>query len=202
VERLAREACEIEIDILGKPIGIQDQYIAAYGGLRFMEFSKNGQVHSRKIAIDATTKRRLNENLMLFYTGITRKSDAILLEQTNNIRNRIEVLNEMKAIAYQACDELESGRLDQFGRLLDETWQLKKQLASKISNNSFNDIYSAARSAGAIGGKITGAGGGGFMLLYCPKERQEAVRETLKNMQELPIRSEADGTKVIFNYQR
>jgi D-glycero-alpha-D-manno-heptose-7-phosphate kinase len=139
---------------------------------------------------------------MLFYTGITRKSDAILLEQTNNIRNRIEVLNEMKAIAYQACDELESGRLDQFGRLLDETWQLKKQLASKISNNSFNDIYSAARSAGAIGGKITGAGGGGFMLLYCPKERQEAVRETLKNMQELPIRSEADGTKVIFNYQR
>jgi D-glycero-alpha-D-manno-heptose-7-phosphate kinase len=108
----------------------------------------------------------------------------------------------MKAIAYQACDELESGRLDQFGRLLDETWQLKKQLASKISNNSFNDIYNAARSAGAIGGKITGAGGGGFMLLYCPKERQEAVRETLKNMQELPIRSEADGTKVIFNYQR
>jgi D-glycero-alpha-D-manno-heptose-7-phosphate kinase len=202
VERLAREACEIEIDILGKPIGIQDQYIAAYGGLRFMEFSKNGQVHSRKIAIDATTKRRLNENLMLFYTGITRKSDAILLEQTNNIRNRIEVLNEMKAIAYQACDELESGRLDQFGRLLDETWQLKKQLASKISNNSFNDIYNAARSAGAIGGKITGAGGGGFMLLYCPKERQEAVHETLKNMQELPIRSEADGTKVIFNYQR
>jgi D-glycero-alpha-D-manno-heptose-7-phosphate kinase len=167
-----------------------------------MEFSMNGQVHSRKIAIDATTKRRLNENLMLFYTGITRKSDAILLEQTNNIRNRIEVLNEMKAIAYQACDELESGRLDQFGRLLDETWQLKKQLASKISNNSFNDIYNAARSAGAIGGKITGAGGGGFMLLYCPKERQEAVRETLKNMQELPIRSEADGTKVIFNYQR
>lgn len=202
VERLAREACEIEIDILGKPIGIQDQYIAAYGGLRFMEFSKNGQVHSRKIAIDATTKRRLNENLLLFYTGITRKSDAILVEQTNNIRNRIEVLNEMKAIAYQACDELESGRLDQFGRLLDETWQLKKQLASKISNNSFNNIYSAARSAGAIGGKITGAGGGGFMLLYCPKERQEAVRETLKNMQELPIRSEADGTKVIFNYQR
>jgi D-glycero-alpha-D-manno-heptose-7-phosphate kinase len=202
VERLAREACEIEIDILGKPIGIQDQYIAAYGGLRFMEFSKNGQVHSRKIAIDATIKRRLNENLMLFYTGITRKSDAILLEQTNNIRNRIEVLNEMKAIAYQACDELESGRLDQFGQLLHETWQLKKQLASKISNNSFNDIYSAARSAGAIGGKITGAGGGGFMLLYCPKERQEAVRDTLKNMQELPIRSEADGTKVIFNYQR
>lgn len=202
VERLAREACEIEIDTLGKPIGIQDQYIAAYGGLRIMEFSKNGQVHSRKISIDAATKRRLFENLLLFYTGITRKSDAILVEQTNNIRNRIEILNEMKAIAYQASEELESGRLDQFGRLLHDTWQLKKQLASQISTNSFDDIYCAARSAGAIGGKITGAGGGGFMLIYCPKERQEAVREVLKNMQELPMRSEADGTKVIFNYQR
>jgi len=202
MEKLAREACEIEIDTLGKPIGIQDQYIAAFGGLRFMEFARDGQVHNRKIEVDPTTKRRLNENLLLFYTGVTRKSDSILTEQKQNIDNRLSVLSEMKDITHQACDVLLTGRLDAFGKLLHETWQLKKQLASRISNGVLDEMYETARKSGAIGGKITGAGGGGFLLLYCLKETQENVREALGNMIELPFRLEADGTKVIFNYQR
>jgi D-glycero-alpha-D-manno-heptose-7-phosphate kinase len=201
-ERLACEACEIEIDRLGKPIGIQDQYIAALGGLRFIEFTTEGQVLSRKIELDTALKRKLNENLLLFFTGVTRRADSVLTEQKANINSRLSILREMKQIAYTALDALETGELDTIGRLLDESWQLKKQMASKISNNSLDEMYDAARRAGAFGGKIAGAGGGGFLLLYCPNERQEAVREALKHLQEFPVQLERYGTKVIFNYER
>jgi D-glycero-alpha-D-manno-heptose-7-phosphate kinase len=201
-ERLAREACEIEINRLGKPIGIQDQYIAAYGGLRFLEFGCDGCVQNRKIVLDPALRRRLNERLLLFFTGVTRQSQTILSEQQNNIRERQAVLRQMKEMAYTALVELQSGNLDAVGHLLHESWQLKKQLASKISNGHLDEMYAAARRAGAIGGKITGAGGGGFLLLYCPFERQEAVREALGDLQEFPFQLAHDGTKVILNYQR
>ena len=201
-ECLAQQACEIEIDQLKKPIGIQDQYIAAYGGLRFMEFTGSGEVVSQKIQLSADQKRRLNENLMLFFTGITRSSATILAEQKQNLNDRSNVLREMKRIAYVARDELRSGNLDAIGELLHVSWQLKKQLASKISNGEINDIYESAIRAGAVGGKITGAGGGGFLLLYCRHEKQEAVRSALGRLQELPFQLEAEGSKVIFNYQR
>jgi D-glycero-alpha-D-manno-heptose-7-phosphate kinase len=201
-ECLARQACEIEIDHLKKPIGIQDQYIAAYGGLRFMEFTRSGEVVSQKIQLSANQKRRLNENLMLFFTGITRSSATILTEQKQNLNDRSSVLREMKRIAYIARDELRSGNLDAIGELLHASWHLKKQLASKISNGEINEIYESAIHAGAVGGKITGAGGGGFLLLYCRHEKQEAVRSALGRLQELPFQLEAEGSKVIFNYQR
>ncbi|MEK7326375.1 MAG: GHMP kinase [Chloroflexota bacterium] len=201
-EQLAREACEIEIDILGKPIGIQDQYIAAYGGLRFMEFAPDGKVRCEKIELDSYLKRRLNESLLLFFTGVTRRADTILDEQKRNIGDRLSVLREMKQMAYTARDELRAGNLDSIGELLHKSWELKKQLASQISNGMIDDMYQAARRAGAIGGKITGAGGGGFLLLYCPQERREAVRTALNHLQELPFRLEQDGSKVIFNYRR
>jgi D-glycero-alpha-D-manno-heptose-7-phosphate kinase len=108
----------------------------------------------------------------------------------------------MKQMAYQAREELRSGNLDAIGHLLHESWELKKQLASQISNTRIDEIYQAARRAGAAGGKITGAGGGGFLLLYCPYEKQEAVRSALQGLQELPFKLEQDGTKVIFNYRR
>jgi D-glycero-alpha-D-manno-heptose-7-phosphate kinase len=202
VERLAREACEIEIDVLGKPIGIQDQYIAAYGGFRFLEFTPSGQVVNQKIGLEVPIKRRLNENLLLFFTGVTRRAETILSEQQANIKQRLSVLLETKQMAYTALDALQSGEVDTIGYLLHESWQLKKQMASKISNEAVDEIYQTARRAGAIGGKITGAGGGGFLLLYCPHEKQEAVREALKHLQEFPFRFEGQGTKVIFNYQR
>jgi len=201
-ERLAREACEIEIDILGKPIGVQDQYIAAYGGLRFMEFTLAGQVLCERIDLGSDLLRRLNESLLLFFTGVTRQADSILGEQKRNINDRMAILREMKQMAYTARDELRAGNLEAMGRLLHEGWQLKKQLASQISNGAIDEMYQTARRAGALGGKITGAGGGGFLLLYCLPERREAVRDALKPLQELPFQLERDGTKVILNYRR
>jgi D-glycero-alpha-D-manno-heptose-7-phosphate kinase len=201
-ECLARQACEIEIDRLGKPIGIQDQYIAAFGGLRFMEFKTNGEVSAQKIELTPGQARRLNEDLLLFFTGITRRSGSILSEQKNNINHRRNVLCEMKKMAYIARDELLSGNMDVIGELLHESWALKKQLASKIRNDGIDEIYDSARRAGAIGGKITGAGGGGFLLLYCPHEKREAVRAALGDLQELPFQLEHGGSKVIFNYER
>jgi len=201
-ERLAQEACEIEIDILGKHIGIQDQYIASYGGLRFLEFKPDGKITKEKIELEPHHKRQLDENLLLFFTGITRQSDRILIEQENNTQKNKNILREMKCIAYAVRDELREGRIDIIGAMLHESWQLKKQLASQISNGTIDSMYQAARNAGAIGGKITGAGGGGFLLLYCLHGKQEAVRTALHPMQELPFRLEQDGTKVIFNYRR
>lgn len=201
-ERLAREACEIEINILGKPIGMQDQYIAAYGGLRYIEFHQDGSVTLEKVELDSRSKRRLNESMLLFFTGKTRQADTILTEQVNNINQRRAILRRMAEMARLAHTELKSGNPDAIGYLLHEAWELKKQLASGISNGEIDIIYDAARRAGAIGGKITGAGGGGFLLLYCPYEKQEAVRDALTGLQELPFRLENDGSKVIFNYRR
>lgn len=201
-ECLARQACEIEIDTLGKPIGIQDQYIAAYGGLRFMEFTPDGCVHVEKIELSRELRRALNDNMMLFYTGVARSADVILSEQKANIRQHEEVLCEMKQIAHTARDAIVAGNIDSIGDLLDHSWHLKKQLASQISNGRFDEMYSSARRAGALGGKITGAGGGGFLFVYCPYARQDAVRQALSGLQELPFQLENDGSKVIFNYQR
>jgi len=201
-EMLARQACEIEIKKLGKPIGIQDQYIVAYGGLRFIEFLTTGEVISHKVELAPATRRKLNLNLLLFFTGTTRQADVILTEQKNNITNRLTVLRQLKDMAHIARDQLISGNVDCIGELLHEGWQLKKQLASQVSNPAIDELYDAARKAGALGGKITGAGGGGFLLLYCPYEHQEAVRDALSCLQELPFKIEEDGSKVIFNYYR
>lgn len=201
-ERLAREACEIEIDTLGKPIGIQDQYIAAYGGLRFMEFGPGERVVTQKLQLSSDLIRALNDELLLFFTGITRSSSTILTEQKNNIEQRQQVLCTMKEIALQARDELLKGNVDAIGECLHESWHLKRQLASQISNGTLDEMYLAARDAGAIGGKITGAGGGGFLLLFCPYQKQKALRAALSGLQELPFKLEPDGSKVIFNYQR
>lgn len=201
-EQLAREACEIEIDTLKKPIGVQDQYIAAYGGLRFFEFSTSGEVCNESIVLDPGIQTRLNENLLLFFTGITRSAASILTEQKENIKDRKELLCTLKDMAYTARDELVKGNVDVIGSLLHESWQFKKQLASGISNGKIEAMYTAARDAGALGGKLTGAGGGGFLLLYCPLEKRESVRNALHSLREIPIRLESDGSKVIFNYRR
>ena len=200
-ECLARQACEIEITKLGKPIGIQDQYIAAFGGFRFLEFIPSGEILVQGFELDPSTLRKLKNSFMLFFTGTTRQSDSVLDEQKNNIHKRIDILREIKRITYTARDELIAGNLESIGELLHESWKLKKRLASKVSNGQIDSIYEVALSAGAIGGKITGAGGGGFLLLYCPPEKQESVRAALSHLQELPFQLEPDGTKVIFNHQ-
>ena len=200
-EKLATEACEIEIDTLGSPIGKQDQYIAAYGGLRFIEFRRDGSIHPEKVHVSKNTRRALNDNFMLFYTGMSRQANSILKEQKANINDRQETLHKLKTMAYTAREALEASNIELLGDLLHQSWLTKQQLATSISNDAINEMYAAARKAGAIGGKITGAGGGGFLLLYCPFEKQNAVRATLHGLQELPFTLERDGTKVIFNYR-
>ncbi len=197
-ERLAREACEIEVDILKKPIGYQDQYIAAYGGLRYFEFRQDGSVGHQSVELTPEIRGRLNENLMLFFSGTTRKAETILAEQKDNINHNLKSLGKLKEMACEARAALTEGRVDVLGHLLHESWELKKGLAQGITNGGLEEIYRAARNAGALGGKITGAGGGGFLLLYCPAEKKDAVRSALTHLQELPFRLEPYGSRVIF----
>ena len=198
-ERLAMEACEIEIDIVGKPIGIQDQYIAAYGNMRFFEFQRNGQVNVEKLDLTDEQKRILVSNLLLFFTNKTRSSSEVLTEQRKNISERMDELRRLRDIAYEARRIILSGRTDEIGHLLHESWEEKKKLASNVSTKDIDVMYERAREAGAMGGKIAGAGSGGFLLVYCPRENQNAVREALKEYRELPFLLSRDGSKVIFN---
>jgi D-glycero-alpha-D-manno-heptose-7-phosphate kinase len=199
-ENLARQACQIEIDILGKPIGKQDQYISAYGNMRLISFHKD-VVKIDKVGVSRECKRKLNENLLLFYTGLTRQSSGILAEQKANISERMDLLKELTRLASQAQQTLLSGAFEEFGELLHKGWNLKKQLSSKITNSDIDDAYRRARKAGAIGGKIAGAGGGGFLLLYCPVTKRDNVRASLGQLRELPFHFYNDGSKVIFNYR-
>jgi D-glycero-alpha-D-manno-heptose-7-phosphate kinase len=201
-ERLAQEACAIEIDTLRKPIGIQDQYIAAYGGQRFIHFHQGGRVAVEAWGLNREQHHKLARSLMLFYTHIPRRAETVLVEQVKNMGHNLAVLREMKQLAVTAWDCLKAEAYDDFGCLLDQGWQLKKRLASQISNGVIDELYTAARKAGALGGKITGAGAGGFLLLYCPPQHQDEVRHTLSMLKELPFSLEYDGTKVIFNYRR
>jgi D-glycero-alpha-D-manno-heptose-7-phosphate kinase len=139
---------------------------------------------------------------MLFFTGVSRSSSTILKEQVDNLKDHLSELREIKHMAYEARCAIEKENIDALGTMLHQSWELKKRLAGTISNGFINELYETARGAGAIGGKIAGAGGGGFLLLYVPLESQNQVRMKLNRLQELPFRLEADGTKVIFNYRR
>lgn len=201
-ETLAKQACEIEIGVLGKPIGKQDQYIAAYGGLRFIEFHADDTVSVTTVPMDDDKRRRFGENILLFYTGVTRKADVILSEQKDNIDSQVETLDRIRAQAQEVRDALLEGVMNRVGRILDTGWRNKRQLAGRITNSAIDSMYDRALDAGASGGKIAGAGGGGFLLLYCPPDRQAQVREALSDLKELPFALERDGTKVILNARR
>jgi D-glycero-alpha-D-manno-heptose-7-phosphate kinase len=201
-EVLAREACEVEIDVLGKPIGKQDQYIAAYGGLRHFKFYGNEEVEVSSINLDEGARQRLCESLLLFYTGITRQSSEVLAEQKSNIVDRMSVLLEMRNQADELARLLKLGGTASLGQILREGWLKKKKLASGITNPQIDSLFELAMSAGAIGGKITGAGGGGFFLVCAPPESRAAVRKKLSHLRELPISMARDGSKIIFNVRR
>lgn len=198
-ERLAQEVCEIEIHILGKPIGVQDQLIAAHGNLCFMEFRRDGSISVTKPGLSAEAKRVFVSNLLLFYTNRTRKAETILKEQQANITNRRTELCRLRDLVYEGYEALLEGNFDRIGDLLHENWILKRHLASGISDSQIEAMYETARAAGALGGKITGAGGGGFLLLYCPREKQNAVRAALSRYKELPFMLSRDGSRIIFN---
>jgi D-glycero-alpha-D-manno-heptose-7-phosphate kinase len=201
-ETLARQACEIEIGVLGKPIGKQDQYIAAYGGLRYFRFLPGEQVEVTTIDLDSGAKQRLAESLLLFYTGVTRQSSEVLAEQKSNIASKMVLLNEMKHQADELARQLRLGAVASVGQTLREGWLRKKQLASGITNPAIDQLCEMVMSAGALGGKVTGAGGGGFFLVCVPPENRAAVRKRLSHLREMPISLERDGSKVIFNVRR
>lgn len=197
-ERLAAEACKIEIDVLGHPIGKQDQYISAYGGFNYIQFNKDGTVFVDPIICNSETKKLLQNKLMMFYTGITRVSSTILDEQKKNTSLNLEVLDKMVDLARDLRDQLVCNKVGQIGDILHEGWLLKKKLASGISTSKIDEYYEKARKAGASGGKILGAGAGGFLLLYCNEKYQAKVREALSDLKESLFQFEPQGSKIIY----
>ncbi len=201
-KELAELACHIEIERLGHPMGKQDQYIAAYGGLRHIRFHSDESTECLDPEIPENHIGPLRARLLAFFTGQSRSSSSILEEQEARTAEHVDVLQAMCDQAQQAIEMLRRGRFDDFGRMLDEAWQLKRQLASNITNAAIEEMYTTARSAGALGGKLSGAGGSGFMLLYVPPERQDAVRAAMAGRTELPIQFERRGSRITFHTER
>jgi len=200
-ERLAREACAIEIERCGKPIGKQDQYIAAYGGLQYIQFNPDGSVFVDPILCKPETKVRLQQSLLMLYTGIARSADSILSEQKANTESDAErraTLRSMTALAGELRDALCRNELDAFGEILHRSWLMKRRLASGISSAQIDAWYETARAQGAIGGKILGAGGGGFLLLYAHPEDHPAIIAALPDLRPIPMRFEPQGSKIIY----
>jgi len=199
---LARQACDIEIGILHKPIGKQDQYIAAYGGLQDIHFSSDGSVSVHPVICTSAARRNLARHLLLFYTGVHREAGSVLsearrrLQASSDARAAVDVL---VALAGRVRDALTSGRVERIGGLLDEGWRFKKQMASNVSNGHLDGIYEVARRAGAEGGKISGAGAGGCLLLFAKPRHQAAVRAAMNGagLREIPFEVEPEGTRII-----
>ena len=199
-EQLAREACRLEIDILKEPIGRQDQYAAAYGGLNLISFYGDESVTVEPITIAAEAYSELEDNLLMFFTGSVREAGKILSDQARNMANPRERQNlvRMTELARQLRDSLTNGDIDDMGFILDENWQLKKSLSSKVSQSHIDDFYEVAKKNGALGGKLLGAGGGGFFLVYCRKEDQEKLRRAL-HLREMNFALDRLGTRIILN---
>lgn len=201
-EELAERACTIEIDRCRKPIGKQDQYAAAFGGICDIRFGPGDRVDVEQIQLSAAMRRQLQGELMLFFTGITRSADTILQEQNANINDRIAELDQLRELAGEAASGLRAGDLESLGVALRKSWQVKRSLASGVSTAQIDDAVEAALGAGASGAKVTGAGGGGFLVVCSPVENQRAIRKRLANMTELPIKLDPVGSRVILNVHR
>ena len=200
--QLAEEACEIEIARCGKPIGKQDQYIAAFGGVHGFRFKKDGTVESERLTPNESGLRELSSRMLLFFSDITRKADSILSEQRAQTAANLEFLDGIKALAFEAREAIRGGDFDLLGELLDRNWTLKKQLTSKISNSRLDEMHNLAMDCGANGAKICGAGGGGFLMAFCPHSNRRRLMEGMSQYRWMPTEIVADGSKVIFNYRR
>jgi D-glycero-alpha-D-manno-heptose-7-phosphate kinase len=198
-ERLAREACEIEIEICNKPIGKQDQYIAAYGGINRIIFHPDESVTVDRLPISSDDFRRFGSNLLLFFTNKTRDANLILKEQGERTDEKRDTLRNMRDYVSRLKGHILNANFDEVGKALHENWLLKKSLVDTISNHEIDEMYRKAITAGALGGKICGAGGGGFLLLYVPRDKQDSVREVMNDYRELPFMLEQYGSRIIFN---
>lgn len=199
-EYLASTACDIEINRLGDPIGKQDQYAAAYGGLNFIQFGQDGSVGVEKVVMDAKVREQLDRNLIMVYTGTKHSASAILREQGKEMQrmDKQQVMGRMVQMAYDLKEVLEHNQIDDFGRILHEGWMLKRSLAGSISNPLVDELYEAGLASGALGGKLLGAGGAGFVLFYVPEEKQAAFHAGMMDYNEMPFRFENYGSKIIY----
>jgi D-glycero-alpha-D-manno-heptose-7-phosphate kinase len=200
---LAREACQIEIEILGRPIGKQDQYIAAFGGLQDVHFLPDGSVTVHPVICSPTSRARLVRQLLLFYTGVHRDASSVLTEARQRLeangREAVALLDGLVGLAADVRKAVVSGRVERVGALLDESWRLKKQMASNVTNGHLDGLYETARRAGAEGGKISGAGGGGCLLLFARPRHHAAIRAALRQrgLREVPFDLEPEGTRIV-----
>ncbi len=197
-EDLAREAIEVERERVGDSGGHQDQYAAAYGGMMRIDFGPRDAVRVRPLAIRAARLAALEDRLLLFYLGREESAETILAEQTRRSRRNVGALKRMHRMVDQAERILDAGELDDFGRLLHESWTLKKTLSSGISNAPIDDAYAAALKAGALGGKLLGAGGRGFLLVFADPSRHAAVRRRLAALREVRFRFSREGSRIVF----
>lgn len=200
-QKIAAEACHLEIDELGEPIGKQDQYGTAVGGLKFITFHQDDTVDVRPVVLKNEVKHQLDNNLLLFYTGLTHSAGDILQQQTKSIASseeKYQAMVRMTELATEMLDALAEKDLHRFGEILDENWQLKRSTSSAIANPTIDSFYERAKSAGAVGGKLLGAGGGGFMLFYCEPKDQPRLKNELNELIELPFEFENGGTKIIY----
>ena len=197
--QLTKESIHIEQDLVKETVGSQDQVSAAYGGLNRISFMPNGEISVRPVVIPTARAEELNSHLMLFYTGIMRTASDLAKGFVADLDKKKSQLRIMKDLVDEGLAVLSSGRdIGAFGELLHETWQMKRELTAKTTNAEVDGIYDAARKAGALGGKLAGAGGGGFMLLFVPPDRQEAVRQALDQLIHVPFQMESSGSQIIF----
>ena len=197
-ETLAKEACIIEIEKLGQRIGIQDQHAVANGGFKRYRFLNDGTVNVTPLISDEKSKELLYNNLMMFFTGNTRDSSKILSEQSDNIESKRKMLDELVLTVDRVYEEISKKNIDIVGTELKRTWEIKKSLSSGISNENIDKMYNLSATAGAIGGKILGAGGGGFLLLYVEDKNKAAVRKALETYREVPFKVDNEGSRIIF----
>jgi D-glycero-alpha-D-manno-heptose-7-phosphate kinase len=201
-ETCAQQACEVEIERLAEPIGKQDQYACAYGGINLIRFKVNGDVHVEPIVISREQRKEIASSLLLFYTGITRKASDVLAEQkqrTMSQQETFDVLRRMRDQALGLAEDLAKGDHQKLGKHLHQAWQWKQSLASKVSNGNLECIYRRAMDAGADGGKLLGAGGGGFFLFYCKPSNQARLCEALHDLLRVPFNLDSQGTRIIFS---
>ena len=201
-ERLAREACELEIVRLGHRIGKQDQYAAAYGGLNFIQFFPDERVEVEPVVLSEGLREEFFARIRVFYTGLKRRSGEILSEQNKTVAEKLPLYRALKDLARAGKEALQAGDLDRFGKLLHEGWEIKRSFSRKISNRVIDELYDLGRGEGALGGKVLGAGGGGFILFFCKSpESAEALRRRFAtlNIRELKIAYEPRGSTVIYH---
>lgn len=199
--RLAEEACNIEINVCGAPIGKQDQYAAAFGGFNYIKFQRNGHVDVLPIICKEGIQELLQDHLIVFYTGKTRSASGLLSKQNDNTRSKPQVqeqLVKMVALATDMRDCLQKGDVGGFGEILHQNWLLKRTLTEGISDATIDDWYERGLKNGALGGKILGAGAGGFLVFFAPPDRHEAIRHCLPELRPFPVSFECIGSRVIF----